>query len=87
MPGMQAQRHAGRAQLDDAVVGADVRQVVPGVGDDDPARRRVEDREQAGHEHPGRHLRHQQVVGAGQDLARRVAAGGLGAEDASGSGP
>ncbi len=34
----QPERHPGGAQLDDAVVGPDVRQVVPGVGHDDPAR-------------------------------------------------
>ena len=63
----------GRAQLDDAVVGPDVRQVVAGVGQHDPAGRRVEDREQAGHEHARRHLRLEQLVRAGEDLARRIA--------------
>ena len=66
----ESERHAGRAELDDAVVRADVGQVVPGVGHDDPARLGLQDREQAGHEHPGRHLRLEQRVGAGEDLAR-----------------
>ncbi len=83
----QAERHPGRAQLDDAVVGADVGQVVAGVGHDDPAGLRLEDREQAGDEHAGRHLRHEQLVGPGEDDARRVAPRRLGAQDASGSGP
>ena len=60
----------GRPQLDDAIVGADVRQVVAGVREDDPARRGLEDREQAGDEHPGRHLGRQQLVRPGEDLAR-----------------
>ena len=42
--------------------------------------------EQAGHEHPGRHLGHEQGVGPPQDLARRVAAAGFGAQDGVGPG-
>ena len=61
-------------------------QVVPGVGHHDPTGRRIEDREQAGHEHPGRHLRLEQRVGAGQDLARRIAPAGLGTQDRMGPG-
>ena len=47
-------------------------------------RRRVQDGEQAGDEHAGRHLGHEQRVGPPQDLARRVTAAGLGAQDGVG---
>ena len=57
-----------------------------GVGHDDPTRLGLQDREQARHEHPGRHLRLEQGVGAGQDLARRIAPAGLGTEDRVGPG-
>ena len=46
----------------------------------------LQDREQAGHEHPGRHLRLEQGVRAGQDLARGIAPAGLGAQDRMGPG-
>ena len=62
----------GGPQLDDAVVGPDVGQVVAGVGEHEPPGRGVEDRVQAGHEHVGRHLGHQQLVGPGEDLARAI---------------
>ena len=52
-----------------------------GVGEDDLAGGGVEDREQAGHEHPGGHLRDQQRVRAAEDLGRGVAAAGLGSQD------
>ena len=81
MPGQEPERHPGRAQLDDPVVGADVRQVVAGVGHHDPAGLRLQDREQAGDEHPRRHLGHEQLVGPGEDHARRIASRRLGAQD------
>ena len=85
-PGQEAEGHPGGPQLDDAVVGADVREVVAGIGHDDPTGRRVEDREQAGHEHARRHLGFEQRVRSGQDLAGRIAPARLGAEHRMGSG-
>ena len=76
----------GSSQLDDAGIRADVGQVVSSIGEDDVAARRVEDGEQAGHEHPRRHLGDEQFVGSGQDLARGVGTGGFGTQDRVGPG-
>ena len=76
----EPKRHARGAQLGDVVAAAHEGQVVAGVGEHDVPGRRIEDREQAGHEHACRHLRAEQVVGPRQDLARGEQSRRLGAQ-------
>ena len=79
----EPERHAARAQLDDAVRGLDVGEVVPGVGEPQAARGRLEDAVEAGHEHLGRHVGAQVLVDALQDDPRIDEALGRGPQHAA----
>jgi hypothetical protein len=84
--GQQPKGHAGGPQLGDPALGADIGDVVAGVGVAQLPGLGVEDRVQAGHEHVRRHLVHQQVVDPGEDLAGGDQAGRLGPQDRVGGG-
>ena len=79
--GHEAEREAGRAQLDDALGGPHVGQVVTRVREHEAPGVGLEDAVQAGHEHAGRHLGREQLVRPGEDLAGLDEPGRLGAQD------
>ena len=70
IPVIRPERHAPRAQLDRAVGGLDVGQVVAGVGEPEAPGRRLEDAVQAGDEHLRRHVRAQVLVDPLEHRAR-----------------
>ena len=75
--GHEPQRHAPGTQLANSRVAAHVRKIVAGVGVAQPARRRLEDRVEAGDEHVPRDVAVEEAVRTrehrrGRDEARRV---------------